>query len=95
MENGYFISLSEIECDNLEQADTVYSKLVSGENFKTLVNNYSISDSKKNNGILGSVDTKKYPIDIQSILMNLQENEITKPLQINRKYYIFKRSVNP
>jgi TonB family protein len=95
MEFGNFILLSEIECNNLEQADTVYSKLLSGENFKTLVDIYSISDSKKSNGILGSVDIKKYPQNIQDTLINLKDNQITKPLQIDGKYYIFKRSINP
>jgi parvulin-like peptidyl-prolyl isomerase len=84
-------SLSEIQLDNKETADSVYQALLKGTDFISLVLKYSTSDSKTNNGFIGNVNVKHFSEEISLALSQLKEDEFTKPLSYGEHYVIFKR----
>ena len=84
-------SIAEIQLNNREAADSVYQALLNGEDFTLLVQNYSISDSKTNNGFIGNVNVKHFSEDISFELSQLKEGEFTRPLSYGEHYIIFKR----
>jgi hypothetical protein len=86
-----FVSLAEIQLDNLTQADSVYSALLSGADFTTLVLKYSISPTREIKGYLGDVNIKHFSENISIALSDLQEGEFTKPLCYGEHYIIFER----
>lgn len=85
------LSLAEIQLDNLEQADSVYSALLSGADFTSFVFKYSTSSSRNRNGLLGDVNIKHFSKNISAALNQLTEGEFTKPLKYGEHYIIFKR----
>ncbi len=85
------ISLAEIELKNLSQADSVYNALISGADFTELVLKYSISSSRNNKGFLGEVNVKLFSKNISTVLVELDEDEFTKPLGYGDHFIIFKR----
>jgi len=84
-------SLSEIQLDNKEDADSVYQALLNGADFTSLVLKYSTSDSKNNNGFIGNINVKHFSEEISLALSQLKEDEFTKPLSYGKHYVIFKR----
>ncbi len=85
------MGLAEFVCMNSSLADSVYTLLLSGEDFGRLVFLFSISKSKANNGDLGQVDVHRYDQGVRKTLLRLKENEITEPLAMGQQYVIFKR----
>jgi hypothetical protein len=83
--------LSEIQFTNQSVADSAYQALLNGANFTDLVNKYSISPSRNNNGYLGAVNVKLYSKDISDILSKLSEDEFTEPIKYGESFVIFKR----
>jgi parvulin-like peptidyl-prolyl isomerase len=86
-----YISLAEIQCDSREDADTVYSALLNGIDFTSLVLNYSTSSSKARNGLIGDVNVKYFSDDISLAISQLNEGEFTKPLSYGNHFIIYKR----
>lgn len=86
------ISLSEILCSSIEEADSLYLALLNGSNFSKLAKKYSISTSKDIGGYLGKVDIQFYTKEIRQILNDLKVNEFTKPISYGSNYIIFKRN---
>lgn len=91
VESPYYMTLAEIVCDNYEDAEFVYSKLLEGEEFYDLASKYSKSKSKSVGGIIGKKDVNLYPIHISQALKNLSVDQYTKPLLMGKQYVIFKR----
>ena len=85
------INLAEIVIINSKQADSVYKALIAGADFNQMVNKFSISPSRLNNGILGETNIQNYSRNIWSILSNLKEGEFTPPISYGPNYVIFKR----
>ena len=85
------LSLAEIQVDNLTQADSVYSALLRGADFISLVLKYSTSNSRDRNGLLGEVNIKYFSESISDELNQLTEGEFTKPICYGEHYIIFKR----
>ena len=86
------LSLTEIQLDNLAQADSVYHALLSGTDFTSLVLKYSISPTREKKGFLGDVNIKHFSDNISVALSELDEGEFTKPLRYGEHYIIFRRS---
>jgi parvulin-like peptidyl-prolyl isomerase len=84
-------SIAEIQLDNREAADSVYQALLNGADFTLLVQNYSTSDSKTNNGFIGNVNVKHFSEDISFEISKLKEGEFTGPINYGEHYIIFKR----
>ena len=85
------LSLSEIQLNNLSQADSVYRALLAGADFTTLVLKYSISPTREIKGYLGDVNIKHFADNISLALSELDEGEFTKPLRYGENFIIFKR----
>jgi|YelNatPaOPRAMG01_1025707.scaffolds.fasta_scaffold04726_9 TonB family protein len=86
-----YMLLGEVLCNSINEADSVYKALEYGEDFSKVALKYSISSSRSNGGIIGKIDIRRYPEEIQHILMNLGENRFTHPISYGDKYIIFKR----
>jgi protein TonB len=85
------LSLAEILCATKETADSIYEALEQGQEFSTLVNQYSIDTSRENHGIIGEVDVYCYPENVRNTLKGLDIGDYTKPLLYGNHYAIFKR----
>ncbi len=68
-----------------DEAKSVKEKLDDGEDFKTVANTYSTD--KKIEAIIKRGDYKK---ELEDIIYNLSDDEISDILEYNGKYYIFK-----
>lgn len=86
-----FLSLAEIVCPTFEEADSVYNALLAGNDFSELVAKHSISESKNNNGNIGSVDIRYYPENIRQELISLTDEDFTKPLEFGNQFIILKK----
>ena len=86
-----YVTLAEILCPTLEEADSVYSDLEKGKSFDDLAALYPASPDHEKNGDLGQVDIRLYPEHIRLQLAFLGKDEYTKPLKYGDKYVIFKR----
>jgi len=85
------MNISEIISATIADADSAYAALQVGGDFSTLAKKYSISESAKKGGNLGSVDIHMYGDEIQSALQKLTPGEFTQPIQFGENYIIFKR----
>ena len=85
------MNLAEIVFVNLKQADSAYEVLITGGDFNEIVSKYSISPSRINNGLLGEVNIQNYSKDISSVLSDLKEGQVSKPIPYGQNYIIFKR----
>ncbi|MDP2363034.1 MAG: peptidylprolyl isomerase [Ignavibacteria bacterium] len=85
------LSLAEIQLDNLVLADSVYSALLSGADFTSLVIKHSTSKTRDRKGLLGDVNVRHYSETINAALNQLDEGEFTKPLIYGEHYIIFIR----
>jgi len=85
------MSLEEISCGSMADADSAYKMLAGGADFAAVARKFSLSKSKENDGKLGSVNILSYPQDIRDALEMLRPGEYSKPLQYNDRYIIFKR----
>ena len=86
-----YMFLGEVLCNSITEADSVYKALEYGEDFSKVVLRYSVSPSRSNGGIIGKIDIRRYPEEIQNVLMKLGENRFTHPISYGDKYIIFKR----
>lgn len=86
-----YLSLAEILCTTIEEADSAYDALKQGRDFSELVMRYSIDPSRDNKGELGKIDINYYPGNIRQYILHLEKDEFTKPLKYGDKYVIFKR----
>lgn len=85
------IMLAEAVFPNLEKADSAYKLLLQGEDFNTIIKDFSVSPSREKYGFLGWVDIQYYSKDISRALARLRENDFTKPLPYGENYIIFMR----
>jgi hypothetical protein len=85
------LRLAEICCKDQKDADSVYSALKAGAKFSEMVNKFSISPSKENDGVVGEVDIRYYTTKIRTSLSSLSEEEYTKPMPYGDHYIIYKR----
>ncbi len=85
------MNLAEIVFVNLKQADSAYKALMAGSDFNKIVSKYSVSPSRINNGLLGEVNIQNYSKNISSVLSDLNEGQISKPIPYGQNYIIFKR----
>ncbi len=90
------VSLAEIVCSRKSLADSLYASLQSGADFGDLARRYSQTNSRMEDGYIGSVDIKQYPMSVQMNITAVGEGGFTPPQQVGENYVIFKRiSGNP
>jgi TonB family protein len=90
--NPQYLSLAEILCTTVEEADSVHEALKKGQDFGELVMQYSVDPSREANGLLGEVDINRYPENIRQKLERLKIDDFTKPIKYGDLYVIFKRN---
>ena len=68
----------------------MYQQLLTGANFNILVNQFSISESAKNNGEIGWFAKQDLNKKVYQAIVNLSINGYSLPMQIENNWYIFK-----
>ncbi len=68
----------------------MYQQLLMGTNFNILVNQFSISESAKNNGLIGWFTKQDLNKKVYQAIANLSINGYSLPVQIENNWYIFK-----
>ncbi len=74
------MTLGELVCASLEEADSLYSLLEGGEELDTLFKN-----------TIETVDITSRPQRIRDELIGLKINELTRPIHLGDSYVIYKR----
>lgn len=77
-EESYMIA--EILLPKNEDAMAVYDQLHKGTHFANLAKEKSIAKSAKNGGLIGWVKLSHYPADIQTILKQMNSNQLSRPI---------------
>ena len=68
----------------------MYQQLLMGADFNILVNQFSISESAKNNGLIGWFAKQDLNKKVYKVIANLSINSYSLPVQIENNWYIFK-----
>lgn len=89
------IPLAEIAFDDIAVAETVYNALMQGKDFSEMASKYSVNATRDKGGVLGKVNVQYFTKEIRSVLLNLNEEEFTRPLSYGEHYIIFKRLKEP
>jgi len=63
-----------------EKLNQLRARILGGENFGQLATQYSDSESRHRKGILGFVEKKQLPEDLQKIVFSLEENTPSEPV---------------
>lgn len=84
--------IAEIVMSDYVKADSVYRRLLAGDNFDSIASLFSESKSQMNKGDLGVVDIRRYPLFIQEKICALVKDDFTLPIEYKHQYYIFRRS---
>lgn len=83
---------SELLVSASAKADTVYTKLMKGATFESMVEEYSQDAGSKSNGGMMNYFTgySNYPEKFKEVAFSLKENEISKPFKTDYGYHILK-----
>ncbi len=68
----------------------LYRQLLLGANFKSLINQFSISSSAQKNGDIGWFTKQELDKKVYQAIANLSINNYSLPMQIENNWYIFK-----
>jgi len=83
--------LGELVCSSLREADSLYALIQEGTEFDSLAGLAMGTPSGGQGGISEAVDIMMYPRRIREELLDLNTNEVTRPVKVGRKYVIYKR----
>jgi hypothetical protein len=89
-----YLNLVEIVFEDAEIAYRIYDSLNAGNSFIEMVESYSIAESKRNHGKIGTVNIRELDPGIQKYFESLSYNDFTRPFIYKGKYTIFKRIGN-
>ncbi len=85
------VRLSQILVNTQQEAEKVKKEIQEGKSFKNAVLEYSLCDSKENNGDLGNSARGILLPDIENVAFNkLKLNEISDPIQTENGWHIVK-----
>lgn len=94
IENPYYLSLAQIVCDSLSQANSIIAQLKLGKDFYQLAKIYKKDSLQLADLIMNKKNIYLYPKNISSALRKLELGEYTDPIEYGKKYVIFKRVEN-
>ena len=83
--------LGELVCSSLREADSLFALIQKGTEFDSLAGLALGTPSGGQGGISEAVDIMMYPRRIREELLDLNTNEVTRPVKVGRKYVIYKR----
>jgi peptidyl-prolyl cis-trans isomerase SurA len=82
----------ELVSEDKLKIDTVYQKLLAGESFEKLVEQYSQDQGSRNNGGVMNYfgGNSSYPDKFKEVAFSLNKDEVSKPFQTDYGYHILK-----
>ena len=84
-------TLAQLVCATRHEADSLYALIQKGENLDSIFLRPELGESTTESGFLGAVDLSTFAPPIRSELLNLSENQTTRPLRYGINFVIFKR----
>lgn len=81
---------SHILVKNKEEAEKIYNKIIDGEKFEHMANEYSIDNHSHNGGDLGEFPKGTMVKEFEEVLEKLNEGEISEPVKTQFGYHIIK-----
>lgn len=84
------IVLSRIVVDNKDLAEELRSQILEGASFEQLAREYSISDEKVANGMMGPVSRGTLPDALRAAVDSASPGELIGPLEIEKHWVIFR-----
>ncbi len=85
------MTLGEIVCVSPDAADSALKMLQAGLQFSEVVQQFSVALTKSSNGIIGEVNIRLYPREIQKALSELKYEQYSQPIRYGEHFVIFKR----
>ena len=85
------MELAEIVCESRAIADSLYMLLHWGDDFSVIAKKHSRSESALQGGLLGKVNIRRYPKEVQEVLTDVRDGAFTSPLRLGNHFIIFKR----
>ena len=86
-----YVILSRIVVEDKELADSLHRKIVEdGEKFEYLAKEYSVTNDKNFNGIMGAVSLTSLPEDLRNTVNSANSGDILGPFQTNKFWSIFR-----
>ncbi|MBF0499546.1 MAG: peptidylprolyl isomerase [Candidatus Riflebacteria bacterium] len=80
--------IRQIVVNEEELAKEIHKRLVDGEIFSLLAQNYSVDGTKAAGGLVGSVKHKQLPANLEEAVWKLKKGEFTAPIQTSYGYTI-------
>jgi peptidyl-prolyl cis-trans isomerase SurA len=72
------------------KADGIRARALAGESFEKLAADFSVSASKSNGGLIGTIKVADLSADLRTIIEAMKPGDIAQPLRTNRGYQILK-----
>ena len=85
------LTLGELISKDPQEADSLYSLCANDMAFDTLLKQNAPGTAEPLGKIIGAVDIARYPEHVREALRKLGINQITHPLRLGTRYFIFKR----
>ena len=86
-----YVILSRIVVQDKELADALYRKMAEeGSKFEDLAKEYSVTNDKNFNGIMGAVSVSSLPEDLKNSLTTANPGDIIGPFQTDKFWSIFR-----
>ena len=86
--NKSVVSVAEIMLKTEEEAIGIWRRLQEGADFSTLVELYSIADSRLHGGRVMNVEYAHYGHDVSEILYQMQVGQLSRPIPTEKGYVI-------
>ncbi|MEM6401597.1 MAG: peptidylprolyl isomerase [Cyanobacteria bacterium P01_D01_bin.116] len=84
------VVLSRIIVDNRELAEELYTQIEEGTGFEQLAREYSLSDDKIVNGMMGPVSRGTMPDKLRSAVDIASAGDILGPVELEERYGLFR-----
>ena len=84
------IYFTELNKENLNKTSEILINSINEIGFENTANIYSISNTSKNGGLIGWVNELQISEKIKQEIIQLKDNEISKPININKGYLFIK-----
>ena len=93
------VTLKEILVKTEKEAEGIYQELKKGADFSKIATEKSISQTKTNEGLMGTFSRGQLPPHVETVVFNLKRGEFSKPIKTDEGVKIFyiagRREVDP
>ena len=84
------VILSRIVLDNQELAEELHTQIEEGVSFEYLAREYSLTDDRIFNGMMGAISRGKMPDILRAKIDIANEGNVIGPIEIDGKYVLFR-----